>query len=409
MNRNFIEEFDWSKYDDSYKGGNRLIQNKKVKGQTNKDIVYSREHYAQEMFDALRDSKVISKDLVKGDCVTIVDIYNVRDDSMVIELMGGLTVDIDLGREKRFIQLFGYETVDEFVSLLQKDSYRQQFVDQGLIAYVIESTPTLKISLWQGHLKKIREEFMEEISSPSKAYVCKVFEANKGGFFVEVQGLEAFMPGSLAAPNKILDFQSYVGKEVIVMIEDYLSDMNSFIVSHKKYIEHVLPKKIKELDLLHKYKGHVTGTSKYGIFIEFEEIFTGLLHVSKMKEDTLNHFRNRMYKPADKVEFYINEITKDNRIILTEEDPEDKKRKFDLFVEENKDKVIEGEVAAIMNFGIIVNTGEMSGLVPNKEFRKRKIAVKNFVVGDKLKIVLSDFKDEKLVFNLYVEEKEEGA
>jgi ribosomal protein S1 len=329
----------------------------------------------------------------------------------MIELMGGLTVEIDLGREKRFIQLFGYETIDEFVGILQKKENVEKFVSQGLLAYVIESTPTLKISLWQGHLIKIREEFMQEIESPSKAYVCKIYEANKGGFFVEVQGVDAFMPGSLAAPNKIIDFQSYVGKEVIVMIEDYLQDMNSFIVSHKKYIEHVLPKKIKELDLMKKYEGTITGTSKYGIFVEFEEIFTGLLHTSKMDEETFLNFKKRLYKPGEQIQFYINEITKDNRIILTEEDPEEKKKKFNDFVNENKDKVVEGEVAAIMNFGIIVNVGEMSGLVPNKEFRKRKVSVKNFVVGDKLKIVLSDFKDEKLVFNLHSEdkEKEEGA
>jgi ribosomal protein S1 len=408
MNKNFIEDFDWSKYDDEYRGGNRLIPNKKIKGLTNKDVVYSREPYAQEMFDTLKGSKVISKDLVRGDCITITSIYNVRDESMVIELIGGLTVEIDLTREKRFIQLFGYETVEEFVNVLQKEKVAAEFVSQGLIAYVIESTP-LKISLWQGYLKKIREEFMKEIESPSKAYVCKIFEANKGGFFVEVQGIEAFMPGSLAAPNKILDFQSYVGKEVIVMIEDYLADMNSFIVSHKKYIEHVLPSRIKELDLSVQYSGTITGTSKYGIFVEFDDIFTGLLHVSKMKDDTLEKFKSRIYKAGDVVEFYINEITKDNRIILTEENPEDKKKKFDIFVEENKDKALEGEIAAIMNFGVIINVGEMSGLVPNKEFRKRKISVKNFIIGDKLKIILSDFKDEKLVFNLYVEEKEEGA
>ena len=65
-----------------------------------------------------------------------------------------------------------------------------------------------------------------------------VEEANKGGFFVEVCGIDAFMPGSLAAPNKIADFQSYIGKEIIVMVEDFLKDMNSFIVSHKKYISY---------------------------------------------------------------------------------------------------------------------------------------------------------------------------
>ena len=405
MNEDFnVENFDWSMYDDNYKGGNRLITNPKIKGQTNKDVCYSREPYAQEMFNLLSDSPIVNKDLEKGDCVTITDIVSVRNGQMTIELLGGLNVDIDLSREKRFIQMFGYNIVEEFENALSSKDFTQKFVDQGLIAFVIESSPTLKISLWQGHLKNQREEFMEELTAPSRAYVAKVYKTSKGGFFVEVQGVDAFLPGSLAAPNKILDFDSYLGKEIIVMVEDYLKDMNSFIMSHKKYIEHVLPNKIKELDLDAIHKGSVTGASKYGIFVEFDEIFTGLLHYTKMKDETLTRFRAREFKPGNPIEFYINEITKDNRIILTEESPLEKRAKFEKFIEENKDKVIEGSIAAVMNFGIIVNVGDLSGLVPNKEFRKRKIAMRNFIEGDKLKIKYGDFKDDKLVFDLHVEE-----
>lgn len=402
MNKELFSEFDWSKYDDDYKGENKLVPNKKIKGQDNKQICYSREPYAQERFDLLtsEDSKIINKDLVKGDCVLITDIYKIQDDKMIVELLGGLTVHIDIGREKKFVQIFGYNTVDEFVIALQNKEYLEKFIDQGLSAIVIESSPALKISLWQGYLKKIREEFMNEIKNPTQAYVANVVETNKGGYFVEVQGLEAFMPGSLAAPNKIIDFHSLVGKEIPVMIEDYLTEMNSFIVSHKKYIEHVLPKKILELDLNTKYTGTITGTSKYGIFVEFKEIFTGLLHNSKMKEKTLNQFKAREYKAKDVIEFYINEITKDNRIILTEENPEEKKLKLEKFIEENKDKVLEGTVAAIMNFGIIINVEGLSGLVPLINFKKNKISMKNFIIQDKLKVMFDCIKDDKITFKL---------
>jgi len=409
MNKEFLSEFDWSKYDNDYKGGNRLISNKKIKGQDNKQICYSREPYAQELFDLLtsEDSKIINKDLVKGDSVLITDIYKIQNDRITVELLGGLTVNVDIKREKKFVQIFGFNTVDEFILTLQNEEYLKKFIDQGLSVVVIESSPTLKISLWQGYLKKIKEEFMNEIKNPSKAYIAKVIEANKGGYFVEVQGVEAFMPGSLAAPNKIIDFQSLVGKEITVMIEDFLVEMNSFIVSNKKYIKYILPKKLLELDLNTKYSGIVTGTSKYGIFVEFEKIFTGLLHNSKMKEETLTKFRAREYHSNDIIEFYINEITKDNRIILTEENPEEKRLKFENFIKENKDKVLEGTIAAIMNFGIIVNTLGLSGLIPLINFKKNRISMKNFVVGDKLKIKILELKDEdKLIFNLFKESKE---
>jgi ribosomal protein S1 len=399
------EDFNWLQYDENYKGGNRLVSNKKIKGQDNKNICYSREKYAQDLFDlySSKNSKIIKKDLRKGDCVPITDITYINGTVITIEISGGLTIDVDLNREKKFIQLFGYNEVKDFIDHLQNRSFIEKFIESEIFAYIIESTPSIKISLWQGHLKKIKEEFMKEIENPSKAYIAKIIEANRGGYFVEVQGVDAFMPGSLAAPNKIIDFMSLIGKEVVVMIEDFLVEMNSFIVSHKKYIEHILPQKLAELNLNEKHVGTITGTSKYGIFAEFDKIFTGLLHNSKMNKETLIKFNNREFKPGDEIEFYINEITKDNRIILTEESAEDKNKKINEFVEINKDKILESEVAAVMNFGIIVNVGEFSGLVPVKEFKKYKIFSNNFIIGDKLKVKLGELKDNKLIFYLNIE------
>jgi len=398
-------EFNWEMYEDGYVGNNKLVPNKNIKGSDNKNKCFSREPYAQKLWDVYngQNSQIVKKDLNKGDCVLITDIYNIKDDVIDIEIAGGLTVTIELKREKRFMQMFGFNSPEEFTTHLNSTEYKTKLLKENLTAYVIESMP-LKISLWQGYLVGIRQEFMEEIKNPSKAYTCQIKEANKGGFFVEVQGIDAFMPGSLAAANKINDFQSYVGKEVIVMIEDYLKDMNSFIVSHKKYIAHILPQKLREIDLMEKYEGTVTGASKYGIFIEFniddEFVFTGLLHVSKMSEETKVLFKAWHFKPGDPIEFYVGEVTKDNRVILTEEDPQEKLKKMQEFIFNSKDKVLESEIAAIMKFGVIVNVDDVTGLVPIKEFKKHRIFVNNFVVKDKLNVIFDEYKDDKIVFHL---------
>jgi len=395
------DDFNWEIYKDGYIGDNKLKPNKDISGSNQKNKVFSREPYAQKLFDIYtgQNSKTIKKDLVKGDCVVITDIFNIKDDTFDIELSGGLSLTIELKREKRFIQIFGFNTVEEFTSVLSRD-YIKKLLEQSIIAYVIESSPSIKVSLWQGYLMGIRTEFMDQIDNPSKAYTCRVKEANKGGFFVEVQGLEAFMPGSLAAPNKINDFQSYVGKEIIVMIEDYLNDMNSFIVSHKKYIAHILPQKLSEIDMMEKFEGTVTGTSKYGIFIEFDEFFTGLLHVSKMNEETQKLFNARHFRSGTPIEFYVSEVTKDNRIILTEEDPQIKLKKIQQFIFDSKDKVLDGEIAAVMKFGVIVNVGEITGLVPLKEFKKHRVFINNFVVKDQLKVMFDEYSHDKIVFKL---------
>jgi DNA-directed RNA polymerase subunit E'/Rpb7 len=402
---NLPEDFNWEQYKDGYTGDHKLVANTKIEGLTTQDRVFSREPYAQKMFDLLsgQETQVVKKDLIRGDCVKITDIFNVKETTLDIELTGGLSMSVDLAREKKFVQIFGFDNPKDFTDKMSKE-YINQMLEENLMAYVIESSPNIKISLWQGYLMGIRQEFMDEIDNPSKAYLCKVKEANKGGFFVEVQGIDAFMPGSLAAANKINDFQSLVGKEVIVMIEDYLKDMKSFIVSHKKYIAHILPQKLSEMDLMKKHKGTVTGASKYGIFVEFSDgdefIFTGLLHVSKMNEDTKLLFKGRQFMPGDPIEFYVGEITKDNRVILTEEDPQIKLKKMQEFIFSSTDKVLESEIAAVMKFGIIVTCGEVTGLIPLKEFKRHRIFINNFVVKDKINVMFDEYRDDKLVFKL---------
>jgi predicted RNA-binding protein with RPS1 domain len=402
-----LKEFRWELYENNYKGSNSLTPNPNIKGLDKNTKVFSHEPYAQEQFDLYDKAEIksVKKDLAKGDCVSIVGIPYVDKDRMTIELLGGLSIDIDLNREKRFIQIYGYSTPAEFAQALSLSETRKNFVSSGFYAYVMESNPSLKISLWQGHIKKTKDEFMEQINSPSKAYVAKIINANRGGYFVEVSGVEAFMPGSLAAPNKIMDFQTLVGKEVIVMIEDFLSGMNSFIVSHKKYIEHILPQKIAELDMNKIYSGAITGTSKFGIFAEFGEIFTGLLHHSKMKEETLIKFKNGGFKSSDPINFYIWEISKDNRIILTEESPEEKEQKIQSFIKSNKEKVLEASIAAIMNFGIIININDISGLIPMAEFRKNKISTGNCMAGDKINVIFDQIINEKINFKLALRSK----
>ena len=397
---NFTETFDWEKLG-SYKGGNRLISNPKIQGQDQNTICFSHEDYAQDLFNLYtnKDHKIIRKDLQVGDVVKIVDIFETKRGTIALELEGGLQVDIDLSREKKFAHVFGHDDIKSFGAALIEEANKKNFLESGLAAYVVEVDP-IKISLWQGYILKTRNEFIREIQNPTRAYVAKVLEANKGGYFVEVQGVEAFMPGSLAAPNKIADFRTLLGKDVIVMIEDYIKEMNSFIVSHKKYIEHVMPQRIAEMDLDKKYSGTVTGTSKYGIFIEFEEIFTGLLHVSKMKPDTTAEFKARQFTAGDTMDFYINEITKDNRIILTEESPVERRGKITDFIESYGEKVIEANVAAVMNFGVIVNFEEISGLIPNKEFRRKKIFTNSLTNRDTISVLFSELNDDKIIFKL---------
>jgi len=314
-----IETFNWDKHEHSKTGGTKTERNPKIKNQTNTTWCYSHEHYAQDFWDKLTKENLIKKDLKVGDLVKIVNIIDYNNGVAKLELHGGLVVDIDFKKEKKFISLFSCSNIEDFSRIINNNEAKENLLSKNFFVSILQSAPTYKISLWRGYVQKTRDEFMEQIKTPTKAYVAKIVNANRGGYTVDIYGIEGFMPGSLAAPNKLNDFTSMIGKDVIVMIEDYMKDLNSFIVSHKKYLANILPQKMKELDLEKKYTGTVTGTSNYGIFIEFNELFTGLLHTSKMSQITKTAFINRDYKPGDSIDFYIDEITDDNRIILSEE------------------------------------------------------------------------------------------
>ena len=96
------------------------------------------------------------------------------------------------------------------------------------------------------------------------------------------------------------------------MIETYLEPSNMFVVSVKKYIKHILPSKINALDYSKAYSGHITGVKDYGCFVEWDEMFTGLLHSSEIEGDEWKNNRN-----GDAITFYIKEVRDNNRIRYT--------------------------------------------------------------------------------------------
>ena len=144
MSKNTDEVFNWDMYEDGYTGGPNLIPNKSINGNSAKTKCFSREPYAQKHFDIYtnQDSDLIKKDLAKGDCVKVTDIYNIKNEYIDVQLAGGLTVTVDISREKKFIQVFGFNTVVDFTEALVSGDFKDQLLKKGINAYIIESSPS---------------------------------------------------------------------------------------------------------------------------------------------------------------------------------------------------------------------------------------------------------------------------
>lgn len=324
--------FDWSLYDTGYEGGTKLRANKTVK--TNgKDVVYSHEPYAQEMYDAYEAwfngrNVTAAKDNLRGTLYAFNDIKVLSDHEVALDTCAGMSTVIDLNKEKKFLNSIGCPDAKSFVMSVEASSeYKESVLKSGIIGKVTENG---NISLWDGHLSKIEYEFAQQLKNPDStdhAYTAKVISINGGGFLVDVSGVSCFLPGSLAAAGVLTDFDSMIGKTIPVIVVNYIEKSKCFVVSYKKYLERILPGKIEnELEIGQEVYTKVTGASKNGLFCQFKDsegewLFSGLVHRSVMSPDFEKRFDMHEFRNGDEMRMYIANIIDNNgqaRIVLTD-------------------------------------------------------------------------------------------
>lgn len=337
-----------------------------------KSKVYCHEPYADTLYQQILGSmKDIhsSKDLKQGEIYNC-EIILLTEEHALAQTDSGQTIYIDLKKE-------------------QKDAIRLGItgikfeIGAKIESLTKNSAGTYYGSVVECYVQNLKSEYFEQITKETSAYQATVKSVNKGGYMVDVQGIECFLPGSLAAANKITDFDAFIGKKFYVMIDGYVAAKDIFVVSYKKYLTKIMDQKIQELDLTKKYKGHVTGTSNFGVFVEWEDIFTGLIHKTEFENQVVTGFY-----PGDEIEFYIKEVKEDNRLNLTFGQPVGKTmRLYDLkkLVDEGNGLEIQAVVKHKRKNGALVDlVGEnLLALIPQEKIEKSNINLKN---GDLLMV-----------------------
>jgi predicted RNA-binding protein with RPS1 domain len=355
--------------------------NNEVRKKDPKDKIYCQEPYAQELYDLMCGIPVIRKDVKKGDILMAYDLRVTPGGNVEVLTQGFMNFSLDFRKEKKYFSIIGMEveTVEDLKEHCANGEFKEFFssVKQKMF---IDDERLFKGSLYDGYLQSIKDEFFTQKSVQNVAYEARIVDKNLGGFFIEVQGIQAFLPGSLAAANKIVNFDDYIGKTIKVMVEDYLPSTDTFIFSYKRYLEKILPQEIKNIESNSLMEGIITGTSKFGIFLEFNEMFTGLLHVSEMDEDTENQFRERAFRPGNTMEVWVKDV-KDNRLILTMKNPADRIAEIKNFRERLEGTVKAMKVISMKPFGVFFEVEENKiGLLPIREVKR--VTQKKMEVGE---------------------------
>jgi ribosomal protein S1 len=206
---------------------------------------------------------------------------------------------------------------------------------------------------------------------------------NPAGYDVDIihngVTLPGFMPNTLAGINKLHDVNSIVGETFKVMIESYSHSEGTYIVSRRKYLQTLIPEEIKKLEYNTVYEGHVTGTTPFGVFVEFNGCLTGMIHKANINPEWSDRISDI---PAGCiVDFYIKEVIKD-KIILTQILRES------LWDNIKIGQVIKGSVKDIKQFGTLINLDdETMGLITTSEMERLG---KKFKVDQKVKVKVTN-------------------
>jgi small subunit ribosomal protein S1 len=201
---------------------------------------------------------------------------------------------IDIGRKNEAIMSLD-QIRDEDGTLIFKEGDSITVVVTG----VRNEKPTVSYEL--AEKRAALAEFIEEYDEEQEYVVeGEITKKNKGGYVVDVSGLEFFMPRTLSYVSAKVN---PIGKKVKALIVKVEKDKGTVIVSRKELIEREKAETQEIVDKLLENKAVVLGTIKkitsYGMFVDVGGM-DGLVHYSQIShKGPVNP--SKYYKEGDEV------------------------------------------------------------------------------------------------------------
>jgi small subunit ribosomal protein S1 len=300
---NSLQGFDWDLYEHS--NHVRLRENNSIrKHKGDKTKVFSKANYAQDLYELYSGAPVQIEESKEGSIVQG-KVVSINNNFAIVDINWREDAMIDLRKED-----------PEFLRYIQP-GFPVEIIIEKIGNYRGSSSKNIIGSYSKNILAKKKEELLDSIGKPV-AYLGKVTELIHGGYFVEIDGIQCFMPGSLGGMNKLINFEDLIGKSFYVMVINYSKEKNYLVVSHREYLKTLVPEEISKLQMGVEYEGFVTGSSKHGIFAEFNSCLTGLISRNDILPENLDDFDNRRIRPGSSIKFFIKEVIDNDKIVLSQ-------------------------------------------------------------------------------------------
>lgn len=234
----------------------------------------------------------------------------------------------------------------------------------------------------------------------------KVIEKTKGGLYVDINGIKAFLPASHIDIKKPKDIEQYIGQSIPLRIIS-ISQKSSNLTASFEQISKITPivsrrvileeerriKKERTLKLLKEgnlIKGIVKNITDYGVFVDLGGI-DGLLHISDISWRRVGH-PSEFFSIGDEREFIVLKYDEASEKVCLGY----KQKKPDpwLTVEERYSTglKIKGKVVNITDYGIFVEIEDgLEGLIHFTELdwtNRPKHPSKYASIGDEIEALI---------------------
>ena len=236
----------------------------------------------------------------------------------------------------------------------------------------------------------------------------------KGGFTVEIDGIRAFLPGSLVDVRPVRDPSYLEGKTVELKVIKVDKQRNNVVVSRKAVVEtefseerSQLLENIKEGG---KAKGIIKNLTDYGAFVDLGGI-DGLLHITDMAWKRVKH-PSEMVSVGDEIDVVILKYEKDKQRVslgmkqLGEDPWHQIQSRYPVNTK------LAGKITNIADYGCFVEIEEgVEGLVHVSEmdWTNRNVnPAKIVVVGQEVEVMVLEIDEERRRISLGIKQCQEN-
>ena len=197
---------------------------------------------------------------------------------------------------------------------------------------------------------------IEEAYKNETPITGKVVDKTKGGLKVDLNGIEAFLPGSQVDSRPIRSLDSYVGQDIEAKIIKFSRRRNNIVLSRKVITDVEInaqkAETLSHLEVGYIVEGVIKNLTEYGAFVDIGGI-DGLLHVTDMSWGRLQN-PGDSFKVGEHIQVKVLKLDREKEKVslgYKQLQPDPWSTVIEMYPVNSK---VKGKVSSVTEYGIFV-------------------------------------------------------